>query len=213
MIDPVQEARILMDKHFGLGIKEAHDFLRTNVIAKRMYDCAINALTELLSKSSDLDRQDKLSIVIKSIKTQPYSPHAYDSKKDNRFNEEIVSSLSDFVESTWISADREDLFEHVAIRVLDALDQNQEIILPAKTQLLVFQMIELAKKMKDFDLTGDVSLHSWLDDGNDHNESLNFLLNQSDVSSQAKGLVYEALKFDENTRAGAYLIFESLSKE
>lgn len=35
----------ILDFHFGLGKEEAHEALRTNSLAKRIYDCAIQALT------------------------------------------------------------------------------------------------------------------------------------------------------------------------
>src|SRR3546814_15890491 len=37
-------ARERLDKAFGIGVKDAHAILRVNAEAKRIYDCAVQAL-------------------------------------------------------------------------------------------------------------------------------------------------------------------------
>lgn len=39
-------AHATMDRHFGLGVEQAHEILRRSPEAKRIYDCAVNALVE-----------------------------------------------------------------------------------------------------------------------------------------------------------------------
>lgn len=40
-----EQAKIYLDKSFGLGIVDAHRILQRNAPAKRIYDCAVRALT------------------------------------------------------------------------------------------------------------------------------------------------------------------------
>ncbi|TGT90881.1 MULTISPECIES: hypothetical protein [unclassified Mesorhizobium] len=44
--DPYEQAVAAMDRAFGLGAEEAHAILRTDAEAKRIYDCALQALME-----------------------------------------------------------------------------------------------------------------------------------------------------------------------
>lgn len=44
-----------MDRAFGRGLNEAHALLRTNAVAKRIYDCAIIALIEQKVGPAPLD--------------------------------------------------------------------------------------------------------------------------------------------------------------
>lgn len=50
-VDPFGRARLHMDEAFGLGRDQAHQLIRTNAGAKRVYDCAINAIARVLESS------------------------------------------------------------------------------------------------------------------------------------------------------------------
>lgn len=48
-----ERARQRLDKAFGIGIEEAHLILRSRAEAKRIYDCALQALVEQEKELSD----------------------------------------------------------------------------------------------------------------------------------------------------------------
>ena len=52
------DAARAMDEAFGMGINEAHDILRENAGAKRIYDCAMIAISALSSSATAEDEHE-----------------------------------------------------------------------------------------------------------------------------------------------------------
>lgn len=79
--DTSDDAATKLDRAFGLGVMEAHDVLRTNSGAKRIYDCALTAVAALIEERdryhAALTKIDAIRNSIIGFQNVGWSDHIY----------------------------------------------------------------------------------------------------------------------------------------